>query len=1173
MKNLTPLLMDLKGLVYNSFHASMSREPLTGTIKSEINTAEHGFSTFVNKFFQPMLEIVSSPLHMVAVVDDGNVFRKSLFKDYKAKREDRKSAQDPLELAELDKCTQLVKQFMASLGVTLVQLKGQEADDVIAYLVDKLHTKWPVIVATIDKDLLQLYPKAHIFRNGVIEETYEDNVPSHLIPLYISMIGDTSDGLPGIPGLGKKAWDSMVRDFGIDGMEELDALVRGRRNGEIRRAAELSHNSALKKAASQWDAWYIQYQCGLLHPELCEGAKVKLNWYKRCPTQERLTAALAKAGALDLVGDYISFCYTQTLVEETNYQQCLEEIEVLLDDSPCVPFDYETFEREPNEKHLQATKGRSYVNVLNSEITGCSFAFGNNLQHVYYFSIEHAEGRNLPKEVVKELFRKIAAKGIDTICQNVSFERTVTKVQLDHELDCLEDTRCYAHHLDENNETGLKYLSKHYLNYDQTNYNDTLEKFGAKHMAELTGPQVLDYACDDSLVTGQLYAHLALRCHLEGTANFIYEYECPAIHLFSDAYIDGVKLDVEEMQRQADKDALECETQLARVHELLSTHCLEPDLEAIDRLYEDQKTYVEYKAKRALRNKGVMNEEAIQSAGKAALSKFKTDLKQSSVYVIPYEEVQEREFIPTPARLSETATLLGLPSIDRVTKVALSDYLSDSTPEDEDQAEFIYLLMLAANQLGKRQGAEYEKLKAFCEKLYSERTPKVMKGTVVNLDSPKCISAILYLMLGLPIRIRTDVQPGSVRSEARLLGNPATDDSAVDFALANDCEGEFAWKSEVLKAFAAFAKASTRLSNYWKPYPLWIDENHMLHPQYLSPGTVTRRPTGSNPNLLQVSKGDVRRCFIPRKPGNVIVSVDFASQELRVLAAVTQDKNFLSAYIHGPNEKDKDLHTMTACGVAPVLAKRAKGDLVAQLKLDANGKVVYEWYLEQRALLELPKEQVHHGQLSIAKFLEHVRGISKTINFGAGYGATANTVSIQAMIPFEDAALAVDGMAATYPGISKWKQVLYASARKTGFVATTYGSRRHVGNALNEGKGYQIGRWERQLANFCIQGQCGDLLKVVLTNCHKTNLFKDTQSHLIAAVYDELLSEVPMENVYEYLHRLADIMEIKMPGIEVPMVADCSMGLSWGDQVEIGIRPTKEKIEEVLSGFRNKQNS
>lgn len=1167
MKNYTPLLLDLKGLVYNAYHASMSREPLRGTVKVDINTAEHGFASFVSKFFEPMLDIVDSPLHMIAVVDDGNVFRKSLYRDYKVNRDARKEKLDPLENAEIEKCTQMVKGFLSALGVTFVQLKGQEADDVIAYLTEKLYTRWPVIIATIDKDLLQLYPKASLFRNGVIQTTYIEGLPSHLIPLYISIVGDATDGLPGVDGLGPKAWETMVRDFGIDGMEELDTLVKGRRNGEIRRAADLGANTAFKKASAQWDHWYTQYQCAMLHPEICEGAKVTLNWYRRCPTADRLHNALLKAGALDLYNDFAKFCYKKTLVTADNLDSALAQLHGLLDETPCAPFDYETFEREPNANHLKAVNGRSYVNMLNSELTGCSFAVGNNLQHVFYISVEHKDTSNVPKECITRVFKELERRGIDTVAHNMGFERTITKIQLNHELACVEDTRAYSHHLDENTENGLKYISKIYLNYDQETYEETLQKFNARHMADLTGEQVLSYACDDSFVTGHAYQLLALRCQLEGTAGFIYDYECNAVHAFSAAYITGVKLDRVELERQKTADEKLCSDKLAEVHRLLAEHCTEPNFEAIGVMYEDQKTYVEYKAKRAARNRGETSEEVIKEKAKEALNKFKLAIKQSSVYIKPYEEKQSIEFIPTPAKLSGIADLLGLPKIEKVTKAALSDYLSDTTPETEEQTKFISLLLNAVGELGKRAGAGYEELKLYCEQVYSDSMPTITRGTVVNLDSPKCISAILYLLLALPIRIRTDVQPGSIRSEARLLGNPATDDSAVDFALANDCEGDSAWKAEVLKAFAEYAKASTRISNYWKPYPLWMDENDTLHPQYLSPGTVTRRPTGSNPNLLQVSKGDVRRCFIPSSPENVIVSVDFASQELRVLAAVTQDSNFLSAYIHGPNEKDKDLHTMTGCGVAPVLAKKYPGDLVSQLKLDPEGKVNYEWYLDQLALLEKPKETVAHGELSIAKFLKKVRGIAKTINFGAGYGATANTVSIQAMIPYEDADLAVQGMASTYPGIAKWKQALYAFARKSGFVATTYGSRRHVGNNLNEGKGYQIGRWERQLANFCIQGQCGDLLKVVLTGCHKTGLFKETQSSLIAAIYDELLSEVPKKNVYDYLHRLADIMEIKMPGICVPMVADCSLGATWGDQIEIGIRPTRERIEEVLNGL------
>jgi len=305
--------------------------------------------------------------------------------------------------------------------------------------------------------------------------------------------------------------------------------------------------------------------------------------------------------------------------------------------------------------------------------------------------------------------------------------------------------------------------------------------------------------------------------------------------------------------------------------------------------------------------------------------------------------------------------------------------------------------------------------------------------------------------------------------------------------------------------------------------------------------------------MLQVSKGNVRRVVKPRSPDNVIVSVDFASQELRVLASVTRDKNFLSAYVHPEGEPDKDLHTVTACGVAPVLAKKRPG-MFAQLQLDPDGRVNYDWYLSTRKT-----------DSELGKFLEKVRHISKTINFGAAYGAVGQTVSIQAMIPLEDADLAVNGMNATYPGLNIWKAEVSKFAKKWGYVATTYGSRRHCGNILATGNRWQVGRMERQLHNFLIQGQCGDLLKVVLSGAYRSRLFPRMGAYLIAPIYDELLAEVPKVNLHAYLHELADLMEIKMPGIVVPMVADCSFGKTWADQIEVGVRPTREKIEKALA--------
>lgn len=1139
MKKLKPIILDLQGLVYNAYHSGMTPEPLVGNVKEKVNTGEYGFEMFLGKFFDPLLDIYESPIHMIAVVDDGNTYRKSLFPEYKSERAEKRDKQDEVEKREMRKAMDLAKEFLASLGVPIVRLKGQEADDVIAYLTSKLHGH--KIVATIDKDLLALAgPYCHVFRNGVLETEFNDKgviVPPGLVSLYLSIVGDSADSFPGLKGEGPKAWEKMVEAFGIDGMEQLRDLIDADERVKIKSIAAVANNKTLTKLADSYSEWRVQYEMAKLHPELCEGAKVGLEWYKRVPTIERLTKALTKAGMDDVVPKYEKFTYKQTLVTKENLNDVFKEISKLTPETLAVAWDYETYDDVKNPNYIKAANGKNYVDVLNSKIAGCSFALGSNLNHVYYFSVAHKDTDNVDKEVVLSVIKHFEEEGVEMVAQNIGFEATVSKAQLGHTPLYWGDTKIYAHHLDENNPTGLKELSKRYLNYDQVTYAQTLANANASDMSEISGEQVLSYGCDDSIVTGHLYQYFTLLTQLEGTYDFITEYECPAVEPLTQSYIDGVMLDPEELEKQKVADEKTVTEKLTIIRDLLREYCKEPNFAGVDTLFEDQKAYIQAKA---------------QESGKdvnAALAEFKQKLKENCRYIEPYETRNPQDFTPTPGCLTKIAGYFGLPPIEKVSKKYLSDYLSDND-FSEDAKEFAKLLAPAVAQFSKRSGVQYEDLQEFCESILYKMAPPIMQGTELNFGSPAQMQHLLYLLLGLPIRVRTKVQKKSLRHEKGLPGSPAADAAAIDFALANDCSGSNGWKSDLLKALKTYAAASTRLSIYWGPWPLWMGEDNIMHPNFINPGTVTRRPTGSSPNLLQVSKGAVRKCIIPRSDENVIVSVDFASQELRVMAAITGDENFLSAYI---GEKDKDLHAMTACGVVPSVLRLYDGINPSEIEMDGD-LVSYDWF---------KKHQDDDSKLG--KMLKDVRGTSKTINFGAGYGATSSTVSQQAMIPLEIAELAVDGFYKSYPGVLKWKSSVYDFAKKWGFVATTYGSRRHCGNALVSGNRSEISRWERQLCNYLIQGQCADLLKVVLANASRTGLFKKHGAMLIAPIYDELLVEVPRSSLYGFLHDLADLMEIKMPGIIVPMVADCSFGANWGVQEEVGARPSLETINTALS--------
>jgi DNA polymerase I-like protein with 3'-5' exonuclease and polymerase domains/5'-3' exonuclease len=1148
-------ILDLRGTVLHAYFAGMTAEPLMGSIKERVNTAEYGFQTWLNMYYDQVVEVVGSPINIIAVLDAGNQYRKALYPDYKKARGEVEH--DPVESEQKEKCMAYVKDFLVSQGVPLVKLAGQEADDVIAFLVNNL--KGEKVVYTKDNDLVALADVCHVMVALQPVDTYmykcQDKdktiipVTPTCVTVFKSLVGDSSDGYGGVSKFGPKAWLSLVEAYGIDGMEQLTQLLRRNERRTLRAMAEVSDNKAFKLAVENYDQWQMMFKVAALAPQLCEGAKVKLDWFKRAPTIERLTKVMTAAGCPDLIERYQPDVYEATLVTRANLNDAFIAISKLTPETPFVAWDYETWDTVKSPRYKEAANGRDYVPMLDSQIAGCSFAFGRNANKVFYFSVGHQDTDNVDKSVVLEVIKHCEEERIPMVAQNCMFEGTITKVALNHDLEYWEDTKLYAHHIDENETCGLKDLSKRYLNYNQVSYKKTLEDAGAADMSEISGEQVLSYGCDDSLVTGHLYSFFNILTQLEGTTDFIQQYECPAVAPLVQAHIDGVKLDPDVMDKQRAEDELTVEQKMALIRGLLQEHCQAPNYEGVDRLYKDQEAYLTYKEKLKIQEKTPdISQHDLQTAIKSALKDYKSKLKDNSFYKPLVGKKVFKEFIPTPAMFTKVSAALGLPPVDKVSRLSLSDYVSDNRGKGVDY--FLDLIGPAIPEISKREGESYGTLKKFCDGILEKEGKMVYEGTELNFGSPIQNQYLFYLLLDLPIRSRTKVQKDSLRDKGGFEGSPATDESAVEFALANDC-ADHPWKTEVLQALLEYKAAATRIGIYWTPYPLWLDENNMMHPGFNSCGTVTRRPTGTNPNLLQVSKGPVREVFIPRSPDNVIVSIDFSSEELRVLASFCLDPTFLSAYM-GP--VDKDLHSLTACGLFPMFMKGFKEISENEVVFEKPSLVSYDWYVTAR------KEPTDMGHI-----LDKVRGYAKTANFGVGYGAGPDTISRQLMIPLSEAEIIVEAMNTTYPGINIWKAKLYDKARLTGYVETAWGSRRHIGTGLAMGSRREISRWERQASNFVIQATCADLLKVALVSMHKRGTLKKFGAYLIAPIYDELLFEVPKHNVYEFLLEASDDMEQEIPGLIVPMKADCSFGPSWGVQYEVGMRPTREKVEEVLA--------
>ena len=188
---------------------------------------------------------------------------------------------------------------------------------------------------------------------------------------------------------------------------------------------------------------------------------------------------------------------------------------------------------------------------------------------------------------------------------------------------------------------------------------------------------------------------------------------------------------------------------------------------------------------------------------------------------------------------------------------------------------------------------------------------------------------------------------------------------------------------------------------------------------------------------------------------------------------------------------------------------------------------------------------------------------AKQTNFLIAYMGTAFTLARNLIIPYDKADEMMESTFDLYPGIRAWQTSMGEFARNHGYTETAYGNRRHLNNKIFSTDKKKRKRIDRQGANAVIQGTAADILKIVLAIADKTRLFKETNSILLAPVYDEITSSVPVSKVVEYVQRLTEIMELTPPNHAVPMEADVSIGPDWQLLKEIGVRPSEEAIVEA----------
>jgi DNA polymerase-1 len=287
-------------------------------------------------------------------------------------------------------------------------------------------------------------------------------------------------------------------------------------------------------------------------------------------------------------------------------------------------------------------------------------------------------------------------------------------------------------------------------------------------------------------------------------------------------------------------------------------------------------------------------------------------------------------------------------------------------------------------------------------------------------------------------------------------------------------------------------------STYTDKLPRMVNpETGRVHTNYAQAVAVTGRLASNEPNLqnipVRTAEGRrIREAFIA-PPGCKIVSADYSQIELRIMAHISGDASLLRAFAHG-----EDIHRATAAEVFGVTP------------------------------LEVTSDQ---------------RRIAKVINFGLIYGMSAFGLASNLGITRDAAKLYIDRYFARYPGVAAYMEDTRAVAKEKGYVETVFGRRLWLPE-INGGNGPRRQAAERAAINAPMQGTAADLIKLSMIAVDGWLAREGLASRMIMQVHDELVLEVPDDELPRVREKLPEMM-CGVAKLKVPLVAEVGAGANW----------------------------
>lgn len=367
------------------------------------------------------------------------------------------------------------------------------------------------------------------------------------------------------------------------------------------------------------------------------------------------------------------------------------------------------------------------------------------------------------------------------------------------------------------------------------------------------------------------------------------------------------------------------------------------------------------------------------------------------------------------------------------------------------------------------------------------------------LKESEGIQQEIFKMAGGEFNIASPQQVGKILFDHLKLIDKPKKTKTGQYQTDEETLTELAAEHEIVQRILDYRQIQKLKGTYVDALPQLVNPNTgRIHTSFNQAVAATGRLSSNNPNLqnipIRTERGqEVRRAFVPRDNKHKLVSADYSQIELRVIAHVSKDEGMMEAFRSG-----LDIHTATAARVWGV-----------------------------------PVEQVD----------KEMRRRAKTVNFGIIYGISAFGLSQRIGIPRAEAREIIDNYFAKFPGIKDYMDNTQEFARQHGYVETIMGRRRYIRD-INSKNATVRGFAERNAINAPIQGSAADMIKMAMIDIHNWLRKSHLQTKMILQVHDELLFDVPLEEVKEVQPEIIRLMANAMP-LDVPVLVEAGAGDNW----------------------------